>query len=71
MMFTRQIDSVSQIISSPDTLTYFVTVKPADFRECSCKPVLIFSALPEWTRQFDFNGWVERTKFWRIYKIER
>ncbi|MCX6235785.1 MAG: hypothetical protein NT175_13870 [Bacteroidetes bacterium] len=70
-LFTRQIDSISQINPGPDTITYFVTVKPVEFRGTSYKPVLIYSALPEWMKRYDFNGWVERTKFWRVYKLER
>jgi len=69
-LVTRHIDSINQIKTCQDTLTYFVTAKFHDFQGTDFRPVLIYYALPEWTKWFNVNNWIERTKFWHIYRIE-
>jgi phosphatidylinositol glycan class B len=67
---TRHVDSISQISVTKDSLTYFVTVKPPDFLGATYKPELIYIALPEWSKWFNVNGWIDRTNFWRVYQIK-
>ena len=31
---------------------------------------LVYSGLPQWMKQFNFNNWQERTKFWRLYEMK-
>jgi len=31
---------------------------------------LVYTALPEWIKKFNFNNWVERTRFWKVYEIK-
>ncbi len=68
-MVTRKIDSPASIPDRGDSLTYFVTTRPPDFRGADGRRELVYYALPEWMKRFDYNGWIERTRFWRIYRI--
>jgi len=69
-LVTRKIDSISHIKIPKDTLTYFITAKLPDFQGADYSHSLIYFALPEWMKWFDINNWIERTKFWRIYRIQ-
>jgi len=69
-LVTRHIDSLNQIKTCQDTLTFYITSKLPDFQRTDYRPALIYFALPEWTKWFNVNGWIERTKFWRIYRVD-
>jgi phosphatidylinositol glycan class B len=68
-LVTRKVDSASLITPLPDTITWFATPGNPEFRSKTMRPEQIYSALPEWTKAFDINGWIERTRFWKVYRI--
>jgi len=47
----------------------FVSADKDLINELDQQHKLVYSALPEWVKKFNFNNWVERTKFWRVYEI--
>lgn len=47
----------------------FVTADKDLIADLDKNQKLVYTALPEWVKNFNFNNWVERTKFWRVYEI--
>lgn len=31
---------------------------------------LVYMGVPIWLKDFNFNGWIDRTKFWRLYEMK-
>ncbi|MEO8734627.1 MAG: hypothetical protein ABI373_09885 [Flavobacteriales bacterium] len=46
------------------------TMRPADVETRWPHRTLIYASLPAWVKQFDINGWVERTDQWYVYQVE-
>ena len=66
----RQVTSMNMIDPGNDTTALFATEKPV-LPPIWFKPILIYSSLPEWVKEFDINNWVERTLFWNIYELKK
>jgi len=46
-----------------------VTKHPVDSLKIEGETSLIYTTLPEWIKAFNFNNWIERTKFWYVYEV--
>jgi len=53
-----------------DTTALFATEKPV-LTPIWFKPILIYSSLPEWVKEFDINNWVETNPFLEIYELKK
>ncbi len=66
----KQVDSVQRIVPSRDTISLVVTTIPGLPEDKRFNPVLIYSSLPPWVRNFNINHWIERTSFWYVYELK-
>lgn len=46
-----------------------MTSNPRLARELDGRYERVFASFPDWIRLFNFNGWLDRTPFWRIYRL--
>ena len=65
----REIRSIEEIDLASDQRCLFVTRNPDSIRKTEHTYTLIYSTLPEWIKEMNFNNWVERTKLWYVYEI--
>ena len=64
-----QVSEFKDIYQYQNGVKLFVTADKDLIAELDQDQKLVYTALPEWVKKFNFNNWVERTKFWRVYEI--
>jgi GPI mannosyltransferase 3 len=65
----QQISSADSIPSSSDNnrlIVFSNHSKPDGFEQ---KNKLIYSSMPEWMMNFNFNHWMDRTKIWYVFEL--
>ena len=64
-----KIEAPEQIVPRGDTALLYVTThrETADALKQSHR--LIYSNLPDWLKKFNYNNWLDRTKFWYVYEL--
>jgi len=65
-----EISEYDEIFQYPAEIKLFVTTNKDKKTELDQTQKVVYSALPDWVRRFNFNNWVERTRFWKVYEIE-
>jgi len=63
------VNSFDEINQHKDRAKLFITADKNLIKELDQNHKLVYTAIPEWVKKFNFNNWVERTKFWRVYDI--
>ena len=69
-LILQHVDSFQMIIPSHDTVSLILTDNPNLQVSEQFNPILIYSSLPRWVLQFNFNHWIDRTNFWDIYELK-
>ncbi len=65
----QKIDSIPEMRFSKDTITLFATFNNKDVALIGKNNEVIYCNFPEWLKKFNFNHWVERTPFWKVYEV--
>ncbi|MCX6181814.1 MAG: glycosyltransferase family 39 protein [Bacteroidetes bacterium] len=66
----QQIDNITDIHVSPDTLALFATFNDTDAVVMSEKNKLIYYNLSDDLKKYNVNNWVSRTLFWKVFEVK-
>lgn len=64
-----KINSVQELPEKTKGISLFVTENVNDANQITQPHQLIYSGLPEWIKYFNYNGWIDRTRFWYVYEL--
>lgn len=64
------ISSLNHMSLSKDTILLFATQDKEQQAQLEKEHKIIYSTFPEWVKYFNVTGWVDRTKFWKVYEIK-
>jgi len=64
------ISSLHEINLSKDTVVLFATQDKNDQAILEKNNAVVYSAFPEWVKHFNVAGWVDRTRFWKVYELK-
>lgn len=65
-----EVDDLQQIPAASAGNTQLVmTSNPGRAKTLAASYPQVFSSFPNWVRYFNFNGWLDRTPFWRLYQL--
>ncbi len=67
----RKVNSINEVKSLADTTVLFATINTEEAKQMDATQTLIYSALPNWLKHFNVFNWVERTKFWKVYQVDK
>ncbi len=68
-LITAKVDSIEQVNIVPGSTCLLVVLMNPETSGLRYKRKLIYSSFPEWLKFFNFNHWIERTRFWYVYEI--
>lgn len=64
-----KIDSVQQAASNNGNTVLLVTENLKDTDAIQQPHRLVYRGLPGWLKHFNYNGWIDRTRFWYVYEL--
>lgn len=66
----KKVDSAADMELPLNTSVLFVTDNLVEAEKIKQPHQLIYSGLPEWLKQFNYNDWQKRTRFWYVYELK-
>lgn len=71
-LIVSKIDTVSILKNlSNDTIRLFVSKNQSEINALDCKKEMIYSTFPEWVWKINFKHWVERSKMWYVFEVNK
>lgn len=67
----QKVDSLQNIHFSKDTVSLIASYIPILQAGMGLKPELIYTSYPPWVSHFNFNHWIERSRFWHVYELKK
>lgn len=68
-LITAKVDSFEQVNLVPGYTSLLVVLMNPETPGLRYKRKLIYTSFPDWLKFFNFNHWIERTRFWYVYEI--
>ncbi len=66
----REIQSLNEVSHLSDTTNLIAFTNKNKPKGFSCDNKLIYSSIPQWLLEFDFNSWQKRINIWYVYELE-
>ncbi len=67
---SHEIHRINELKLAKDTVVLFVTRDVNEQQILSKKNKLVYESFPQWIKLFNVGGWVERTKFKKVYELK-
>ena len=67
---SHEIHRINELKLAKDTVVLFVTRDVNEQQILSKKNKLVYESFPQWIKLFNVVGWVERTKFKKVYELK-